>query len=264
MPSHRFAVERESIMEQKIDALFAGWESPMVRACLQGTMGHLETWGENSAMASIGDFCFLAGRPVPELVAGTDAPILVPCGGDWAELIERELGEGAAPFNRYATRHTPESFDHGKLFHFIKAVPQGFVVRPIDKELYFTLMKREWSRDLCGCFGDVADFLEQGLGFVVTMGGNLPVAGASSYAVCDGAIEIEIDTHPDFRRRGLASACGARLILECLARGIYPGWDAHNEQSLSLAKRLGYQPDRPYTAYWVEDKVRYGGQAGIN
>lgn len=251
-------------MKQEIEALFSGWDSPMVRACLQGTMGQLETRGEDSAMASIGDFCFLAGRPVPELVAVTQAPILVPCGGNWAELIERELGEGAVPFTRYTTRHAPENFSRRKLFHFTKAVPQGFVVRPIDKEMYFTLMEREWSRDLCGCFGDVADFLERGLGFVVTVGGNLPVAGASSYAVCEGAIEIEIDTRPDFRRMGLASACGARLILECLARGIYPGWDAHNEQSLSLAKGLGYQPDRPYTAYWVENKVRYGRDLRIN
>ena len=90
------------------------------------------------------------------------------------------------------------------------------------------------------------------------------MAGASSYAACDGAIEIEIDTRPDFRRLGLASACGARLILECLAREIYPGWDAHNQHSLALAEKLGYQLDRPYTAYWVEDKVRYGRQLGIN
>ena len=31
------------------------------------------------------------------------------------------------------------------------------------------------------------------------------------------------------RNRGLASACGAALILECLERGLYPSWDAHTE-----------------------------------
>ena len=39
------------------------------------------------------------------------------------------------------------------------------------------------------------------------------MAGASSYTVYDGGIEIEIDTRPDVRRLGLALACGARLIL---------------------------------------------------
>ena len=46
----------------------------------------------------------------------------------------------------------------------------------------------------------------------------------------------------------MASACGARLILECLTRGIYPGWDAHDRRSLALAEKLGYRLDHPYTA----------------
>ena len=134
----------------------------------------------------------------------------------------------------------------------------------IDKEMYFTLMEQEWAWDLCGCFADADDFLARGLGVAVTMGGDLPVSGAASYAVCDGAIEIEIDTRPDFRRQGLAAACGARLILECLKQGIYPGWDAHDSRSLALAEKLGYQLDRPYRAYWVEGKVRRRWPAGIN
>lgn len=236
--------------------LFAGWNSPMLRACLQGEMGCLTAWGEESAMASIGDFCFLAGAPCRELVEQADAPILVPDGEGWRRMIEETLGEGAAPFTRYATRHTPERFSKDRLFSFTRALPQGFRLYPIGRDIYFTLSEREWSRDLCGCFEDAADFLERGLGFVVTRGGLL-AAGASSYAACDGAIEIEIDTRPDFRCQGLATACGARLILECLTRRIYPGWDAHDRRSLSLAEKLGYQLDRPYTAYWVEDKVRY-------
>ena len=76
-----------------------------------------------------------------------------------------------------------------------------------------------------------------------------PVAGASSYTVYRGGIEIEIDTRVDFRRQGLATACGARLILNCLERGLYPSWDAHSRASLSLAEKLGYKLDRPYPAY---------------
>ena len=124
-------------------------------------------------------------------------------------------------------------------------------------------MEEEWAWDLCGCFAGASDFLERGLGFVVTHNGML-VAGASSYAACDRAIEIEIDTRPDFRRLGLASACGARLILECLTRGIYPGWDAHDGRSLALAEKLGYRLDHPYTAYWVEEKVRDKRDLNIN
>lgn len=245
----------------KTEELFAAWEAPMVRACLQGHMGCVRTFGEDSALASIGDFCFLAGTPVPELVERADAPILVPGDAGWERLIRTTLGERAVPFTRWATR--PGEFDRSGLLRLVKSLPREFVICPIERELYAALMEEEWARDLCGNFVDGSDFVRRGIGFAVLREG-VPVAGAASYAVCDGAIEIEIDTRPDFRRLGLASACGARLILECLDRGIYPGWDAHNEQSLSLAEKLGYRPDRPYTAYWVEDKVRRRQDLSIN
>lgn len=247
----------------KIEALFHDWDMPMVRACIQGHMGRVAVLGEDSAMASIGDFCFFAGRPLPELVAQADAPILVPGDGDWVRLIQGTLGEGAVPFTRYATRCAPQELDCDRLIGFTRALPRRFELQPIGRGHYFTLMEEEWSRDLCGCFRDATDFLEQGLGLVVTEGERI-VAGASSYAACDGAIEIEIDTRPDRRRLGLASACAARLILECLARKIYPGWDAHDRRSLALAEKLGYQLDRPYTAFWVEEKVRLEKDRSIN
>ena len=246
-----------------MEKLFAGWETPMVQACLQGCMGRVQTLGKDSALASIGDFCFLAGEPSPELLTAADAPILVPGSAGWEALIRDVLGERAVPFTRYATRREPENFRRDRLIRFTRSLPHGFSIHPIGREIYFTLMEGEWAWDLCGCFADASDFLERGLGFVVTHNGML-VAGASSYAVCDGAIEIEIDTRPDFRGLGLASACGARLILECLTRGIYPGWDAHDGRSLALAEKLGYRLDHPYTAYWVEEKVRDKRDLNIN
>lgn len=239
-----------------MNKLFAGWESPMVRACTEGKLGHIRTAGEGGALAVIGDFCFFAGEPSRELLDGADAPILVPGSGAWEDLIRETLGEGAVPFTRYATHRPPEGFDRDKLIRFTEAIPQGFQLVPIGREMYFTLMGEAWSRDLCGNFADAEDFLARGLGFAAAGADGRPVSGAASYAVCDGAIEIEIDTHPELRRRGLALACGARLILECLDRGLYPGWDAHDRRSLSLAEKLGYRPDHPYTAYRAEARNR--------
>ncbi|MDE6898411.1 MAG: GNAT family N-acetyltransferase, partial [Lawsonibacter sp.] len=170
---------------ENLKALFAHWDSPMVGACLQGRMGRILPLGQSSALASIGDFCFLAGEPSPELVERADAPILVPGSAGWEEVIRAVLGERAVPFTRYATRQEPEHLQQDRLIHFTRSLPQGFIVRPIGREMYFTLMEEEWARDLCGCFADASDFLEQGLGFVVTHGGLL-VAGASSYSACDG------------------------------------------------------------------------------
>ena len=64
-------------------------------------------------------------------------------------------------------------------------------------------------------------------------------------------IEIEIDTREDYRRQGLAYVCGARLILECLDRGLYPSWDAQNKASVALAEKLGYHYSHTYTVYEI-------------
>ena len=77
------------------------------------------------------------------------------------------------------------------------------------------------------------------------------VSGASSYSGYCGGIEIEVDTREDYRRRGLAFICGAKLILDCLEREWYPSWDAQNPWSAALAKKLGYRFSHTYAAYEI-------------
>ena len=86
---------------------------------------------------------------------------------------------------------------------------------------------------------------------MVILKDGIPVSGASSYASYQGGIEIDVDTKEGYRRKGLAYRCAARLILECLARNLYPSWDAQNLWSLALAKKLGYQYENSYTAYEI-------------
>ena len=78
------------------------------------------------------------------------------------------------------------------------------------------------------------------------------VSGASSYSAYKGGIEIQVDTRAGFRRQGLAFYACARLILECLERGLFPSWDAHNLTSLMLARKLGYQFSHSYIAYEIK------------
>ena len=62
---------------------------------------------------------------------------------------------------------------------------------------------------------------------------------------------MEIDTHPDFRRRGLARSVAATMILHCLDEGIEPCWDAHNPESAALALQLGFVDPQAYTVFVV-------------
>ena len=55
------------------------------------------------------------------------------------------------------------------------------------------------------------EFMTRGVGLGILHQGRF-VAGASSAAVGGGRLEIEIQTHRQFRRRGLARAVAAALI----------------------------------------------------
>ncbi|GAA0774758.1 hypothetical protein GCM10008908_25150 [Clostridium subterminale] len=77
------------------------------------------------------------------------------------------------------------------------------------------------------------------------------ISGASSYSYCEGAIDITIETKPEYKRKGLALACASKVILECMERGLYPQWDASNLLSVSLAQKLGYNVDKEYWVYFI-------------
>lgn len=246
-------VSRENPVQ--IAPLFENWEETMLWSFLQGKMGRAWRDGEGRLLAAkivVGDFCFFAGAPNRALaehfpVTGSDFLLLVPKDDAWTALLA-EVHPHSLRLTRYATRKEPDVFDENRLRSSLCALPKGYTIRRIDKEIYHSTFLASWSRDLCGQFSSYADYERDGLGFAVLHGGEL-VCGASSYTVYDGGIEIEIDTREDHRRRGLARACAARLILACLAKGLYPSWDAANPASLHLAESLGYRFDREYTVF---------------
>ena len=101
-------------------------------------------------------------------------------------------------------------------------------------------------------FSDYENYRNLGIGAVICKD-NIIVSGASSYSRYQEGIEIEIDTKEEYRRKGLAYICGAKLILECLERNLYPSWDAHNKGSVALAEKLGYHYSHTYTAIEIWD-----------
>ena len=80
------------------------------------------------------------------------------------------------------------------------------------------------------------------------------VCGATSFSIYDDGIEIEIATHPEHRKKGLATITASALILDCLDRGIYPSWDGANNESVKLAEKLGYVFKESYDTYFIEYK----------
>lgn len=242
---------------EKIGELFKGWEESLIWSAMQGVMGKIYVTDREeplSAMVILGDFCFFAGQPDRELVSfkpdwrSSDFIIMVPQNGEWAEVIEEVYGEKAKKVTRYAIKKEGDIFDREKLKAMAANLPEGCELKLIDEALYTGCLKEEWSRDFVSQYETWEEYRRMGLGAVVLQDGVI-VAGASSYSSYEGGIEIEIGTREEYRRRGLATACGARLVLECLIRGWYPSWDARNLWSVGLSEKLGYHFSHAYDAY---------------
>lgn len=241
-----------------VEALFGEWQETMIWSCLSGVMGDLyadDPKEPTAALAVLGDFCFFAGKSCRELVRFPRESlkrrrrILVPQNEDWAGLIEDCWGPLVEREERYAIKKEPDVFDRDKLESAAASLPSGYSLRPMDRELFHRCRQSRWSEDFTANYQDWEQFQRYGFGMMVMEGEEL-VSGASSYSGWPGGIEVEIDTHPDYRRRGLAYAAAAALILACLDRGWYPSWDAQNPASAALAEKLGYHVSHRYTVYY--------------
>lgn len=238
----------------KIASLYDGWDETMIWTCLQGIMG--KAWADSlekpvSAQIITADFCFLAGIPDEELVKNCVGKIVTAQDVSWFKMIESVWQGNARKTCRYAIKKEPDVFDVDKLAFYVDSIQEPFELAFIDERIYGELQKEEWSEDFCSNYDSFDDFNRLGLGIVVLYEGKA-VSGASSYIVYNGGIEIEIDTKPDFRRKGLATACGSKLILECLKRKLYPSWDAYDLRSVACAEKLGYHMSHEYTVYRIE------------
>ena len=238
----------------KVAALFGDWPETLITTCLQKVMGRVYVTDMEqpiSALAFAGCFAFFAGEPDKELVAHNLAGfvIMTPQNGAWAELIEKCL-PSAKKVTRYAIRKDTR-FDTSLLEGIAGTIPEGYELRKIDAEIYDLCLKDPVTRDFVSSFDSKEQYLEIGRGMVLMKNGNI-VSGASSYSRYREGIEIEVDTVPEERNKGLAAIVCAALILDCLEEGLYPSWDAQNLTSVHLAEKLGYELDHAYTAYEVD------------
>ena len=242
----------------KVKELFEGWEETLIYSCLQKVMGKIYVTDPKrpvSAMAFVGCFAFYAGKPDEELVmAKPDGfVIMTPQNEEWEACIEACFPD-AKKITRYAIKKDTR-FDRDYLTKLTSGLPEGYVLRAIDEEVYDLCLTDPVTADFVSSFGSKEKYLKIGRGMVIIKDGRI-VSGASSYTRYKEGIEIEIDTVTEERRKGFALAVGAALILRCLDEGLYPSWDAHDMNSVHLAEKFGYEFDHEYTAYEVSCESR--------
>ncbi len=252
-------IELTPTQHARLRPMFASFATRLhgsVEAIFSGEFGR--AWADDAdaptvALAHI-DFWFIAGdartRAADEALGQVPRRgTIVTGGGSWDERVRSTLGDDMHERARTGmAAPTPTEWNGDRLQAMASAIPDGFEIRrvtPADVHAFAA-----FEKDLVANFGTIERYLENGIGFGAWFNGQC-VAGCSSFTLAGGKLEIEIDTHRDFRRRGLARAVAATMILHCLDEGIEPCWDAHNLESSALALQLGFVDPQPYTVFVV-------------
>lgn len=241
----------------RLAPFFPSGQGALLLSGLQGHMGRafLSASGR-SALVIVSGFVFLGGEPDEMFLRQAAGAGCFPAGfltfsGREAWLDTAACVGAVGRMTRYAMA-TPARFDIQKL-NALSVPPEGYTVLPVDDaERYALCLRAEGDiRDIVGNYPDASAFLRHALAFFVLKDSQV-VAGCGTYAHADGWLEVEIDTHPMHRRRGLALCCGARFLLACQERGLRPHWDAMTEVSAALAAKLGFSTARPYPVAFRE------------
>lgn len=239
---------------------FNNQKDTLIHTCLEGHMGSAWTDSIDNpsyALLQVGDFCYFKGRNqviqqvftlLPD-ITGRSNILFIPENANIERIIQRNYPSWHKVY-RYAFIRRQKEFDIPYLEGIVSALPKEYELFSVDEHWYNKAMSEEWSKDLVSNFLSGEDFLKRGIGMVITCNNEI-VSGASSYSIYNGGIEIQVDTKPDYRRKGLALIASAALIIACRERNIYPNWDAANEESVHMATKLGYQVSHSYTAFII-------------
>lgn len=269
MEMENITLERRNLMiyeadinvRKKLISMFENVDSTIILSYLQGHMG--TAWVddlENPTVAQItvGIFVFFAGDPetkeAEELLCNLpDFTLAIVDSDEWKNRIETVHAGSIEKFQRYRFKKKPEHLDRKHIQNLLSTLPEGYEIKRIDKEIAKEPSFHELSEDFISQFNSIDDYINRGVGYAILNEGQV-VSAATSFSIYDDGIEIEVASHSDHRRKGLATIAASTLILDCLDRGKYPSWDGANEESVELAQKLGYIFKESYDTYFIDYK----------
>jgi hypothetical protein len=177
------------------------------------------------------------------------AQIIFAPDSEWEKVIRSVWGKRMGVQQR--TKMSPHSLDIEYLRKLREIIPDGFTLERMDLATVKTLDKR-MAMHIPLFFGGSKEFSEKGIGFCIKHEGKV-VSTASTFTPFTNEFEIQVETSgtPDYRRKGLATAVSAALIVYALENNLIPQWDAANEKSIGLALKLGYSNPESWQAYYL-------------
>ncbi len=213
----------------------------LYRAALQGVFGKREQFDQSSITDAL--FVYLDGEPEPETMARVDSDFrgrpLVCLTNAWEEQIKVKYPE-ATVYRRSMMKQA---------CHFIipdnTELPEDYRLTGMD-EAAFAEHPCSHGKN----YPSWSAFQAEGSGAVVYYGKEI-VAAASSFLSLNGEVELDVSTKESHRGKKLATACVARMLQDCMERGITVHWDAQNDVSRHLAEKFGFEIETEYSVYWL-------------
>lgn len=253
--------EANADTRKKLAPMFDSFEDTVVLSCLQGHMGTAyvnDLVNPTVAQITVGIFVFFAGDPntkeAEELLYNLPKfTLAIVETDDWKRRIESVHKNAIEKFQRYRFEKNPEHLERAYILNLLSSLPEGYEIKKVDKDIANAPSFHELSEDFVSQFDSIDDFLNRGIGYAIIHEGQV-VSAATSFSIFDDGIEIEIATHSQYRRKGLATITASALILDCMDRGKYPSWDGANAESVELAKKLGYVFKESYDTYFIDLK----------
>ena len=180
----------------------------LYRAARRGVYGNCRTYGQAEITDAL--FVFLDGRPGPEAAAALEAEHIARpwvCLSDpWEAYIQTRY-PCARVFRRYRMKPA-------RRFRFPeeRALPPGCRIAVMDEAAFD---RHPFSHGVH--YSSFAAFRAEGSGAAAWLGGEV-VAAASSFLSLDGEVELDVSTQEAHRGKGLAAACIARMLRDCMRR----------------------------------------------
>lgn len=162
---------------------------------------------------------------------------------NWKESVCKHFDDRIK--NKPRTKMSSAKLDLEYLEKLKKKIPEGYEVVKITDEIINKFSDETIEKIKYFC-DSIDRFRKDGFGFCILKDGEIVADATNGGINYEKAFELDIETLPNHRRKGLATVVSAHLISYSLENGYDPRWDAANKPSVELALKLGYTDPEEY------------------
>lgn len=164
----------------------------------------------------------------------------------WNEKIVEQFKDKVQWQNR--TKFSSKDLNLEDIRSLKENIPPGYSIVKLTEEI-IRKFDSHLTQQYEMFYGSIENFIAKGFGFCsLSETGEIASLCTCANPTFNKEFEIDIVTHPDHRRKGLATITAAYLIEYSLMNGYIPHWDAANEISTNLALKLGFTEPEYYKA----------------